>query len=341
MMRLLIVLAMLASALPAHAADNWWTNLWHNADQRGEALMQQGDAVSAAKVYGDPRRKAYATLMSGDYAKAAQDLKAFDDSDANYNRGNALAHAGDLKGALDAYDAALKRDPNNKDARHNRDLVANALKQKNQPQQNASGKQSQDNKSDGKNSESKESSASNQDGKSGKGSQRDKGDQGGPGQQNPSSASGRNGKNSGQSQSSASPQGQTGKAGQENKSPGTVQSGAAQNAPGNTMAQQGNLRQSGANGSAATPDQKDSAEQARRDAAASLGKAAPGAQENDGASTADANGALGDGTAPHAAPSEKQLAQDQWLRSIPDDPGGLLRRKFLVEYMMRHKGAQP
>ena len=26
---------------------------------------------------------------------------------------------------------------------------------------------------------------------------------------------------------------------------------------------------------------------------------------------------------------------DQWLRRIPDDPGGLLRRKFLYQYKNR------
>ena len=39
-------------------------------------------------------------------------------------------------------------------------------------------------------------------------------------------------------------------------------------------------------------------------------------------------------------PSEKQMSQEQWLRSIPDDPGGLLRRKFLIEHMMRQQRAQ-
>ena len=33
--------------------------------------------------------------------------------------------------------------------------------------------------------------------------------------------------------------------------------------------------------------------------------------------------------------SEEQLAAEQWLRRIPDDPGGLLRRKFLYQYRQR------
>ncbi len=34
--------------------------------------------------------------------------------------------------------------------------------------------------------------------------------------------------------------------------------------------------------------------------------------------------------------SEEQLAAQQWLRRIPDDPGGLLRRKFLYQYRQRN-----
>jgi Ca-activated chloride channel family protein len=32
---------------------------------------------------------------------------------------------------------------------------------------------------------------------------------------------------------------------------------------------------------------------------------------------------------------EQQQALDQWLRRIPDDPGGLLRRKFARQYQRR------
>jgi Ca-activated chloride channel family protein len=34
-------------------------------------------------------------------------------------------------------------------------------------------------------------------------------------------------------------------------------------------------------------------------------------------------------------PDEEQQATEQWLRRIPDDPGGLLRRKFLYQYQQR------
>jgi Ca-activated chloride channel family protein len=41
---------------------------------------------------------------------------------------------------------------------------------------------------------------------------------------------------------------------------------------------------------------------------------------------------------PQQPPSEQALALDQWLRGIPEDSGELLRRKFLIEHMMRQQG---
>ncbi len=37
---------------------------------------------------------------------------------------------------------------------------------------------------------------------------------------------------------------------------------------------------------------------------------------------------------------EERQAVEQWLRRIPDDPGGLLRRKFLLQYRQRERGEE-
>lgn len=41
------------------------------------------------------------------------------------------------------------------------------------------------------------------------------------------------------------------------------------------------------------------------------------------------------------SPKENQQALEQWLRRIPDDPAGLLRRKFLYQYKQRDRDIQP
>jgi len=38
---------------------------------------------------------------------------------------------------------------------------------------------------------------------------------------------------------------------------------------------------------------------------------------------------------------EQRAATEQWLRRIPDDPGGLLRRKFRYQYGQRRRGEEP
>jgi hypothetical protein len=37
--------------------------------------------------------------------------------------------------------------------------------------------------------------------------------------------------------------------------------------------------------------------------------------------------------------TEQQLAEDQWLRRLPDDSSGLLRRKFLIQHLTRQGSA--
>lgn len=336
MKRHLVATVLLALVVQAHAqvqgqtqtlskAATLWSSLWRNADQRAQSLLQQGHASDAAKLYTDPRRKAYAQIQAGDYAAAASVLKTLNDTEANYNRGNALAQAGDLQGALDAYDAALKTDPAHQDARHNRDLVAKALQkqkdaEKNKPQDG----KSPDKPQDGTQQDKKDG---NQNGQQGSKPDSKQGDQQGqPGDKpngKPSNGQG--------NQPDKQPGDQPG--GKPDAQPGTQQAGTPQDKPGDKeQTNQGAQSQPGAGGkNAPQPQAANDAEQARRDVNASL-------QPNAKNVTGDAANAQANAAKPM---TEKQIAQEQWLRSIPDDPGGLLRRKFLIEHMMRQRDAQP
>jgi Ca-activated chloride channel family protein len=304
-MRRACLFGLLMLGVGSAQANDYWSSLWRTPDQRGEQLLRQGDAAAAARTFADPQRKAYAELQAGDYSAAARDFTPFDSSDAHYNRGNALAHAGDLQAALKAYDAALARDPNNRDARHNRDLVAQALKQSKPPAASSQNQNRQQNPGKDSNKGSdKASAASGQ-------SSGDK--QGGkPGQQ----------QQAGKSGSKPGEKGQAGAQAEEKKpaNPASAENGKPQPNP-------------------ATGNE---AEQARRDAEAGLGKQA---NQQASSQTGTGQGELsGKAMRPgrlDAQRSEQQLAQDQWLRQIPDDPGGLLRRKFLIEHLMRQQGNQP
>jgi Ca-activated chloride channel family protein len=284
-------------------------------------LLQQGQPAAAAQTYADPRRKAQAQFKAGDYAAAAQELSSLNDSEAHYNRGNALAHAGDLAAALKAYDAALKLDPKHADARHNRDLVAKALAQqqaadKNQPQNGQPGQPK-----DGQPGDQKDKP---QDGSQDGGSNKPEGQQ----QKQPSQGS-----------SSDKP---GDKAGNKSGSADNNQPAASAQKPGGAASGPQKAEQANPSAASASPAAND-AEQARRDAQASLqaAQAAKAASAAKGQSTADGI-PTGASAASSATPmTENQMAQEQWLRSIPDDPGGLLRRKFMIQHLMRQRDAKP
>jgi Ca-activated chloride channel family protein len=299
-----LLLAGLLAWTAAAQANPTWDSLWRTPDQRAQALLRQGKPAEASRLFRDPRRKAYAELQAGNFAQAAQDFAAFSDSDGQYNRGNALARAGRLQEAIQAYDAALARDPNNRDARHNRALVADALqKQPPKPQPAAGGGQQGDKAQSGQ-------------GQSGQAKQKqDSGTQSGNASKPPSNNAARPGK-PGQNQAGAAQPAGQGQPQQGQPQPGQQQAGQAN--PG----QAPDLRNGGASGR--QPPASD-ATQVRSDAAAAPAGPQPG-----------------QASAPAGAPSsERQLAEQQWLRRIPDDPGGLLRRKFLIEHLIRQQGTQP
>ena len=274
-------------------ADIGWSSLWRTPDQRGEAELRAGRAAAAAQTYADPRRKAWAQLKAGDDRAAADSYAGLDAPEAPYNRGNALVRAGALQQALEAYDEALAKNPGDRDAQHNRDLVAKAL----QPQQRPATQQGK--------------TASPTAG--GAGAQPTPQSASGPSGQAPQGAQARD---SGSPQPSSQPQ------------PGRAD-GPGQTAPdGGIGTSAGGLGGTDAKDAAAggriDPNSPDNAVQAERDVL--------------GATRSRSGLRTGRDTPPPR--TEQQLAEDQWLRRLPDDSSGLLRRKFLIQHLIRQGSAQ-
>jgi Ca-activated chloride channel homolog len=314
-----------------------WANLWATREQQAQRLLESQQPAKAAALFGDPRRRAYAELQAGQYEKAAQQLAPFKDVDSQYNRGNALAHAGKLQDALAAYDAALAQSPGNSDVSRNRELVARALAEQNRGKQKANGGKSQS------------------DGKEG---------QGQPGSQAPANQAeaGKPGQSGNQAQSAR--QAQPGNQPQQgNQAQDANPAPANQSAPGSGAQQ--NTRSSGS-GNQAQDDLSEAARLAQHakgaDNTAAPAQGQPQAQaqtqpQSQAQALADA-GQRGAANSPdrgitankaHASVdetppqprSEQALALDQWLRGIPEDSGELLRRKFMIEHMMKQQGYQP
>lgn len=314
----------------AHASS--WSDLWYRRDQQGQHALQTGDAKRAAELFADPRRQAYAELQSEQYAAAAKRLAPFADAGSQYNRGNALAKSGDLQGALDAYDGALKHadleSALRRDAQHNRDLVARQLEAQKDQSHSSSGQQSPskgNEKGKPEGSESKDGS-------------------GDAGSSSPSSQ-GQSKAGDEQRQANGTPQ----SANEQRQGNGTPQSANEQRQANGTPESVNEQRQGNGGRPNGTP-------QSTKDQDAPVPGASPqqaaGQQSNVGrqeqpsgsAERSDTeqmnsrNAAIGESGRPQ---TEQQLALEQWLRQIPDDPGGLLRRKFLIEHLMKQQQVQP
>lgn len=116
-----LLLALGSVPTPAHAfglADLWW-----RPDQQGQRLLTTGQPAAAALRFREARWQGVAFYQAGQYAEAAKRFAQGDTAVDHYNRGNALAMAGELEAALQAYEQALDRQPSLKVAADNQAVV--------------------------------------------------------------------------------------------------------------------------------------------------------------------------------------------------------------------------
>jgi len=229
--------AVLCCFLPPPAHADLWDDLWLRPDQQARQALRDGEPDRAVGLFEDPTWESVARYRAGDYPGAIEGFARDEDARGYYNLGNSLAFNGEYQAAIDAYDDSLELNPDDEDARFNRELVARLLEE-----QQAS---EQENENEGQ--------------------------------------EGTNPENSGQPQDGGQPQ----------NPDAQQQDGAQAEQPPDTEPEESDQSD--------TPDENLQAE----------------AQE--GESNRD----------------ERQDALEQWLRRVPDDPGGLLRRKFQYETNQR------
>ena len=299
-----------ASAKPPSVPAAAWDRLWQRQDQRARAAFESGDLARARELAPDPSLRGAAAYRSKDWSAAARDFAAGDSADAQYNLGNALAMAGDYEQALAAYDKALAREPDMADALANRKAVEDALRQRKPPEQEQQDKQDQqgeDKTGQQKRGEGQQDQDSQGQGKPDKGkSDQDKQDQD---KQDQSAESGNQ---------SAKPSGS-----------------AAADSTGSDRAEQ-----QPETGPAASADaQREADAAAKREMQQALARQSASEQAGQADQSSTSASRLGPEDREKA---EHRQALQQWLRRVPDDPGGLLRWKFALEYERRQeKGEAP
>ncbi|MFT6113179.1 MAG: Ca-activated chloride channel family protein [Glaciecola sp.] len=262
----LLSVAFLITLQPETSYASLWDDAWQTKDQQAQQSFEK-DPAKAAEMFEDPNWKASSFYRAEDYQQAVENFSINNDdseieqAESHFNRGNALAHAGELEKAIEAYEQSLELNSDFSDAEFNKALVEKLLEE--QEQQDSDEKQDSDEQkdsdedqdSDDKNSDQKDSDS----------------------------------KDSGQkdSQEKDSEQKDSDKKDAEEK------------------------------------NEEGSKSEQERKAKEELNKQAEEEQKADQAETED------------ELTREEKQALEQWLNRIPDDPGGLLKRKFLYQYKQR------
>ncbi|MBN2809877.1 MAG: VWA domain-containing protein [Deltaproteobacteria bacterium] len=323
---LLILITLFINPAPA-AAQDWeqlWHNLWQRPSQQAAKAFNEKDFAKAAQLSRDPDWQAAADYRAGKFKEAAAALEKRASAQAQYNRGNALARAEKLEEALKAYDQALQNDPNLEDARFNRDLVEKVIKE--QQQQNSQDSQKS------QNDDSAENNQENQDQQKQDQQQQDQESQEQQGQQSDQNSKGQNSKNqetkSQNSPKQSSPEQSSQEPTQQQKQPEKEPEKAETDNP----AEQANADSAKASTS---PEEKAQKPETAKDEA----RQAVGQEKKEPEKEQPENQAVGVENDEKPLDAKEQVLE-QWLRRVPDDPQGLLQRKFLYQYRDRQNRSQ-
>jgi len=333
-----------------------WDDLWQRRDQQAAIAFEEGRTAEAAETFRNPAWKSAALYEDGRYETAAESYGSIVGLDGRaalentYNLGNALARSGRLEEALAAYDDVLLRQPDHEDARFNRDLVEDLLEQQGRqhPQQSEQQCDRPGSEGEGGNDDEKQQSPdSNKGDEPDPGTQCSKGDQeadhgepdgGQDDEQNedsPGNADGSEGaqeedtEREGETSSAPRDRDRRGRDARDPTDNSTETGGRPEQDPDQEL--QGTSRPSPAHDA---PDRGDEKNSVTERLSRMFGLSEPPEPVEEG----------NDGEEPMAAvPSDRPMteeaqANEQMLRLIPQDPGGLLRVKIRRRYLEHRYG---
>ena len=139
---------LLFTGQPPQAQAQTWDNLWLTPDQQGQRALQAGDTEQAAQLFENSDWAGTAAYRGGDYEAAVEHFSEPSDAADWYNRGNALARAGNIDKAIEAYKESLALDSGRTDAEENLALLEQLKDQQQQQQQQQQDNEQQDQNQD-------------------------------------------------------------------------------------------------------------------------------------------------------------------------------------------------
>ena len=292
-----------------------WQNLVErltkNKAQRANDALLSEQYEKAKRISSDPLYRGTAEYKLEDYAGALNSFQEAKGATARYNEGNTLAKLEKYEQAMAAYDRALKLNSSLQDALDNKKAIEDFLKQQQQSgKEGESSNENQQGNSDSKNDQQSQQSSDS--------SSQEKGNQ-----------------DKQKGSQSASEEGEQDEQKNENKESNKDEKNQFSDANKDLE------------------KNKEEAEQEEMEAAQSQ-SAEKGEKDAEQAQSDKINNEANKQKEPITEPStrddeikevaeelsqEEKMAAEQWLRRIPDDPGGLLRRKFRHQYNQNRRNS--
>ena len=136
-------------SIPAKQAVAFeWRDLWKTKDQQAAEAYANENHELAAGLFEEAGWRGAANYRAKNYENAVASFSTSDTPDGHYNRGNALALAGNLPEAIAAYDIAIARDPEHSDAIFNKEVVERLLEEQESEQGENQEGENQENQSE-------------------------------------------------------------------------------------------------------------------------------------------------------------------------------------------------
>ena len=310
---MMFALVLITPSTPVQAFE--FSDLWLRADQQAARALAKGDAKHAQELAQDPALRGSAAYRAEDFPAASEAWAKAHGADALYNQGNALAKAGKYEEAVTAYQQALDANPALDDAKVNKQAVEEWLK-----------RQQSDQDKDQQNGDKKKSDKQDKGDKQKSGEQQNKQDQ-----QDQQNQDGQQQSQDQKQEQSDQQDKQQGDSQKDQQNPSKQEKGEQQK---DSQAESGNDNKDPVDAQKSAADA--AREQQQKDAqqkqlSGAIDKALEENKDGEKSKAAVAN-------PQDEATREQQQALQQWLQRVPDDPGGLLRRKFQLEYDRRQRG---
>ena len=131
---------------PAQAFE--WRDLWKTKDQQAAEAFAVNDHSLAAALFDTSDWRGAASYRAQDYESAIAAFSASDTPDGHYNRGNALALAGNYAEAIAAYNIAISLEPEHSDAISNKAIIEQLLEEQESEQGENQEGENQENQSE-------------------------------------------------------------------------------------------------------------------------------------------------------------------------------------------------